>query len=115
MSLFKLLYVYILKCSDNTYYTGVTNNPEVRLEQHNAGINTTSYTFARRPVEMVYCQSFSDYNLAIEWETRIKKWSKKKKEALINEKWDILKIEAECKNDSNAKNFKENDIAKLGM
>ncbi|HEY1040272.1 MAG TPA: GIY-YIG nuclease family protein [Bacteroidia bacterium] len=94
----KFLYVYILKCSDGTYYTGITNNPGRRLMQHNMGIKKESYTFTRRPLEMVYCELFTDFNLAIEWETRIKKWGKVKKEALINENWEKLKEMSVCKN-----------------
>jgi putative endonuclease len=94
------LYVYILKCSDNTYYTGVTNNPQRRLFEHNSGKNKNSYTSSRLPVSIIYCEQFTDFNLAISWEKRIKKWSKAKKEALISENWDQLKIAAACKNDS---------------
>ena len=104
MSVLKHLYVYILKCSDNTYYTGVTNDPERIIIEHNSGLNKRSYTSLRLPVEMVYCERFTDFNLAIEWEKRVKNWSRKKKEALINENWDQLKIEAECKNETSHKN-----------
>ncbi|MGZ3899807.1 MAG: GIY-YIG nuclease family protein [Bacteroidia bacterium] len=99
----KYLYVYILKCSDNTYYTGVTNNPGKRFLEHSTGINQECYTYTRRPLEMVYCERFSDYILAINWEKRIKGWSTKKKEALINSDWDLLKRAAECKNETNYK------------
>jgi len=99
----KYLYVYILKCSDNAYYTGVTNDPERRLEEHNAGINVTAFTYARRPVEMVYSERFTDYELAISWEKRIKNWSRKKKEALIMANWLKLKEAAECKNETSHK------------
>ena len=61
----KYLHVYILKCSDGIYYTGITNDPERRLKEHNSGVNERSYTYSRRPVEMVYCERFSDFNLAI--------------------------------------------------
>ena len=81
MPLLKYLYVYILKCTDKTYYTGITNNPEKRIVEHNSGINKTSYTYLRRPVEMIYRERFTDYNLAIRWEKRIKNWNRKKKEA----------------------------------
>ncbi len=107
MNPFKHLYVYILVCSDNSFYTGVTNNPEKRLEQHSLGVNKDCYTFSRRPLKMVYCEKFADYNLAIEWEKRIKNWSRKKKEALITENWSVLKIEAECKNKTSYKNYKK--------
>lgn len=105
MKTIKFLYVYILKCSDNTYYTGVTNNPEKRLIEHNKGLNKNAYTFNRRPVELVYYNLFSNFNLAIEWETKIKKWSRSKKEALIKSDWKTLMIEAECKNETSHKNI----------
>ncbi len=100
----KYLYVYILKCSDGTYYTGITNNPERRLLQHNKGFNKDSYTHTRRPLKLVYCELFTNFNLAIEWETRIKKWSKAKKEGLINGDWQRILNEAACKNETSHKN-----------
>ena len=99
----KYLYVYILKCNDGAYYTGITNDIEKRLIQHNEGINTESYTYSRRPVNLVYYELFTDYNLAIEWETRIKKWSVKKKEALINSDWKKLIKESMCNNETSHK------------
>jgi putative endonuclease len=96
----KYLYVYILKCADNTYYTGVTNDPERRIKEHNLGINKKSYTCLRRPVTMIYCKKFSDFYEAISWEKKLKDWSRKKKEALMNEDWKQLKEEAECKNET---------------
>jgi putative endonuclease len=100
----KYLYVYILKCNDGTYYTGVTSDFEKRLVQHNKGENTESYTYSRRPVNLVFYELFTDYNLAIEWETRIKKWSVKKKEALINSDWKKLTEESKCKNETSHAN-----------
>ena len=87
----KYYYVYILKCSDNSYYTGVTNNVEKRLAEHNSSDSSTSYTSKRRPVQLVYSQQFNDIMQAIELEKQIKGWSRKKKEALINEDWEKLK------------------------
>ena len=87
---YKALYVYILKCADTSYYVGVTNDPEKRLLQHNSGISKNTYTYSRRPCEIVFCELFTDYNLAIEWETKIKKWSRAKKEALINGNFHLL-------------------------
>jgi putative endonuclease len=86
----KYIYLYILKCNDNSYYTGVTNNLDKRLKEHNLGINPESYTYSRRPLELVYSEAFTNFNLAFEWETKIKKWSKAKKEALINGEFDNL-------------------------
>ena len=96
----KYLYVYIVKCNDGSYYTGVTNNVEKRLLEHNEGIHKESYTYSRRPVDVVFYELFTDYNLAIQWEKRIKKWSAKKKEALINSDWKKLIEEAKCKNET---------------
>ncbi|RXG16152.1 GIY-YIG catalytic domain-containing protein [Leeuwenhoekiella aestuarii] len=50
----KNYFVYILKCNDNSFYTGVTNNLEQRIDQHNSGVKRDSYTFKRRPVELVW-------------------------------------------------------------
>jgi putative endonuclease len=105
MKTVKFLYVYILKCADNSYYTGITNNPERRLKQHNKGSNKNAYTYNRLPVELVYCELFTNFDLAIEWENKIKKWSRIKKEALINSDWKKLMFEAECKNETSHKNI----------
>lgn len=94
----KYLYVYIVRCSDNTFYAGVTNNVELRIEQHNSGIHTEAYTYSRRPVKLEYCELFTNYNLAIDWETRIKKWSAKKKQALIDSDWEALIKASKSKN-----------------
>ena len=53
-----IYYVYILKCNDNTYYTGVTNNIHRRLEEHLAGEDKNSYTFKRRPIEFAFYTEF---------------------------------------------------------
>jgi|ERR1043165_7444117 putative endonuclease len=87
----KLFFVYILKCSDDTYYTGITNDPERRLAEHQSGLNQESYTYSRRPVKQVYLSDgFSDPLEAIGWEKQLKDWNRKKKEAVINGKWELL-------------------------
>ena len=86
----KQSYVYILKCSDSTYYTGVTSNLNQRMFQHNSGFYPDCYTFSRRPVALVFYAEFTDINFAIEKEKQIKKWSKAKKEALIRGEYDTL-------------------------
>lgn len=58
--LIKNYYVYIVKCSDGSYYTGITNNIERRLAEHNKGINKDCYTFNRNPVELMFCEYFID-------------------------------------------------------
>ena len=50
----KTYYVYILKCSDNTYYTGFTSNLDNRLFEHQSGKHKDSYTYTRRPLELVF-------------------------------------------------------------
>lgn len=91
-------YVYILQCADGSYYTGVTNDPDRRVIEHNTGIDPKAYTFSRRPVKLVWLYQCFDPNHAIEMEKQIKGWSRKKKEALIRENWDELKMLAACKN-----------------
>ncbi|SRR6056297_1132873 len=91
------LFLYILECSDGTYYTGVTNNLDIRLIQHQQGLNREAYTYSRRPVKLVFWEGFTDVNYAIECEKRIKKWSKKKKEALITGRFDDLPLLAKKK------------------
>ena len=91
-------YVYILKCSDSSYYTGVTNNIELRLKQHTEGVDPKSYTFQRRPVHLVYALDFKCIDKAIAFEKQRKGWSRKKKEAIIIDRWDDLKELARCKN-----------------
>lgn len=86
----KIYYVYIVKCSDNSYYTGLTNDVERRVNEHNSGLNPESYTHIRRPVELVFCYEFNDVNQAIIFEKQIKGWSRKKKEAIINDNWNLL-------------------------
>ena len=81
-------FVYIVECSDGLYYTGVTNNVERRILEHNEGIDIKSFTFKRRPVRLRYSLRFSDIRQAIEWEKQLKGWSRKKKEALFNDDWD---------------------------
>ena len=86
----KLSYVYILKCSDATYYTGVTSNLNKRVLEHISGRHKDSYTYSRRPLSLVYYAEFTDINLAILSEKQIKKWSRAKKEALINNEFEKL-------------------------
>jgi putative endonuclease len=104
----KTYYLYILKCSDGTYYTGMTNNLERRLWEHESGVNEEAYTFKRRPVELQFYESFTDVKQAIEFEKKIKKWSGQKKKALIEKNWDRLEQLAECRNQSHSKNYEKN-------
>lgn len=75
-------YVYILRCSDNTLYTGWTNNLDKRLKAHNSG-KGAKYTRARIPVEIVYFEEFDNKKDAMKREFEIKKLSRKEKLNLI--------------------------------
>ncbi len=86
----KIYYVYILRCSDNTFYTGVTSRMEMRMVEHQKGKHKESYTFRRRPVELVFYCEFTNVEVAIEKEKQIKKWSRAKKIALINGDYESL-------------------------
>jgi putative endonuclease len=86
----KVSYVYILKCSDKTYYTGVTSNLSKRILEHMSGKYIGSYTYNRRPVKLVFYAEFTDIRIAIDHEKKIKKWSKAKKEALIHGEYEKL-------------------------
>lgn len=94
----KVYYVYILICSGNSYYTGITNNIDKKLNEHNHNLDKKSYTYSRRPVKIVYHEAFQNPNDAIMWEKRIKGWSRKKKETLINRDFDELKKISNQKN-----------------
>ena len=86
----KQSYVYILKCSDGSYYTGVTSNITKRVYEHQVGYYPNCFTASKRPIQLVFYCEFTDINLAIEKEKQIKKWSRVKKEALINGDFDAL-------------------------
>jgi len=83
-------YVYILRCEDGSYYTGVTNDHQCRVNDHQRGYNQSAYTYKRRPVKLVYLATFTDINEAIDWEKRVKRWTRKKKEALIQGRFEDL-------------------------
>ena len=86
----KFYYVYILECSDRSFYVGVSSNIEKRLNAHNIGLNRDSYTYSRRPVVLKWIQTFTDPEQAITFEKQLKGWSRRKKLALIDEDWDKL-------------------------
>ncbi|MGG7033592.1 MAG: GIY-YIG nuclease family protein [Flavobacterium sp.] len=100
----KFYYVYILKCSDESLYVGVTSDIDRRLMEHNAGKYADAYTYSRRPVELVFYQDFMEPNQAIEFEKKIKKWSRAKKQCLIDDNYDKLRKLSECRNESHYSN-----------
>ncbi len=78
-------YVYILRCADNSLYIGVTNDIDRRFAEHQNGFHPDCYTFTRRPVKLEYVDVTDDVGGAIFREKQLKRWSRKKKEALIRE------------------------------
>ena len=82
-------YMYILRCVDDSYYTGSTLHIEKRLQEHNAGVGS-NYTSKRVPVEMVYYEFYEKVSDAFYREKQVQGWSRKKKEALINEADELL-------------------------
>jgi putative endonuclease len=88
--MYKNFWVYIVMCSDDSYYTGVTNDIERRIWEHNNDIDEKHYTFKKRPVELVFCELHYDIYQAIDREKQIKRWSRLKKKALIEENYDNL-------------------------
>ena len=101
----KVYYVYILKCSDKSFYVGITNDLERRVLEHQSGKIKNSYTFKRRPVELKWYQQFLEVNQAIRFEKKIKGWSRRKKQALIDENWeDLIKF---------SKNYTENKESRM--
>jgi putative endonuclease len=85
----KKSWVYILYCSDGTFYTGCTTNLRQRNYQHREGV-FEGYTKKRRPVKLVWFEEFRDIREAIDIERQIKKWSSAKKRALINGDFDLI-------------------------
>ncbi len=83
-------FVYILKCRDGTYFTGITNDIAIRLQQHHAGDIKNCYTYKRRPLTLVYVCGFVCGKKAFARANQIKKWSQAKKEALMNEEFEKL-------------------------
>jgi putative endonuclease len=96
----KTYYVYMLRCADDSFYVGITNELEIRLGQHEFGLDRECYTFSRRPVALVHASDFQDVNQAIAWEKRLKGWSRAKKKALIVNNWPLIRTLASCTNET---------------
>lgn len=77
-------YVYILECADKSLYVGYTNDIEKRIKQHNESKNGAHYTKIRRPVSLLYSETFNNLKDAMRRELEIKKWHREKKLDLIN-------------------------------
>lgn len=78
-----MTYTYIVKCKDDSLYTGYTTDIKNRINNHNSG-KGAKYTKGRRPVELVYFETFESKSEALKREIAIKKLPRSKKEQLIN-------------------------------
>ena len=94
-------HMYILKCVDDSYYTGSTWNLKKRLAQHQRG-EGARHTAKRLPVELVYFEKFARVEDAFRREKQVQGWSRRKKEALMAGDVNELKRLAECRNESRA-------------
>ena len=96
-------YMYILKCNDDTFYTGSTTNLTQRFSDHQLGIGA-NYTLKRLPVTLFHFEEFSRIDLAFKREKQVQNWSRKKKEALALKDYKELQKLAICQNDSHYSN-----------
>jgi predicted GIY-YIG superfamily endonuclease len=83
-------FVYMLRCSDGTFYIGSTSNLSKRITEHETGALSNSYTYSRRPVNLVWSQEFPTHEEAFAFERQIKGWSRAKKKALIRDDWEEI-------------------------
>ncbi|MGI5827676.1 MAG: GIY-YIG nuclease family protein [Patescibacteria group bacterium] len=79
-------FVYIVECCDGTYYVGLSNNVERRVKEHNGSAKGARYTKTRRPVTLKYTETYETFAQAIKREIEIKKWPRKRKARLWEEK-----------------------------
>jgi len=86
-----MYYVYILRCCDGSFYTGYARDLAKRMEKHHNPSDYSSYTANRLPVELIWHQSFPQKWQALKVERQLKGWSRKKKIAMMNENWDLLR------------------------
>ena len=99
--------IYILKCSDGSYYTGSIKDLDARVPEHQTGAHSDAYTFNRRPVQLVWSEVVETYPEAFQWEHRIKGWSRAKKEALIRGDIDGIHEIVKAERKQREKNKKE--------
>ena len=103
----KFYWVYILLCSDGSYYTGSTSDLRKRISEHNLGIYKC-YTRKRLPVRLVFSEQFDDPYNAVSAERQIKRWTRAKKKALIKRDFKLLHELSKCQN--NTKSDKDIDL-----
>ena len=80
-----MYFVYMVRCSDGTLYTGWSTDPQARVRVHNSG-KGAKYTRSRLPVALVYCEECESLSAALKRERELKPWSRARKEALA-ESW----------------------------
>ncbi|MDP3352967.1 MAG: GIY-YIG nuclease family protein [Flavobacteriaceae bacterium] len=97
-------YMYILECSDGTYYTGSTKNLDLRLQQHQNGLGAL-HTAKRLPVKLLYFEEFIRIDEAFYREKQVQGWSRNKKEALIKSNYCDLKMFSICQNERHSDNY----------
>ena len=91
------VWMYILRCSDGSYYTGSTRDLESRLYEHQNGLGAV-FTKKRLPIKLVYCEEFERIDDAFYREKQVQGWSRAKKEALIQGQYDLLPKLAKTRN-----------------
>jgi len=89
--------MYILRCSDGSYYTGSTRDLESRLYEHQNGLGAV-FTKKRLPIKLVYCEEFERIDDAFYREKQVQGWSRAKKEALIQGQYDLIPKLAKTRN-----------------
>lgn len=95
-----MFWVYILHCADGSYYTGHTDNLEIRIGKHHTG-ECAGYTATRRPLEFCWSQECTTREEALSAERQIKGWSRKKKEAMMRGDWAEVSRLAKSKSATN--------------
>ncbi len=85
-------FLYVLRCADGSYYTGTYRGEDIdtRVSERNNGHYAEAYTANRRPVVLVYCESFASIADAVAAERQVKGWNRAKKEAMIVRRWTDL-------------------------
>ncbi len=83
---------YILRCSDNSLYCGMTSNLDKRVKEHNSdGKRGAKYLRSKKPLKLVYKETYPDIKTSMNREFQVKKWTKAKKEALVKGDLELLK------------------------
>jgi predicted GIY-YIG superfamily endonuclease len=100
-----MAWMYILECTDGSYYVGSTKDLDQRMAQHLSGLGSR-YTAGRLPVELVYAEEYDRIADAFSREKQVQNWSRVKREALINGDYDKLPLLAK-------KRFKKNQNTKV--